>query len=58
MKIKNSEEKTNSTEANIMTTRLHLLVNNSKVTIFFPNKAEDTVVNDIKRMMLGSGAKK
>ena len=58
MKTKNSEKKTNNTEVNSMTARLHLLVNNSKVTITFPNKAEDTVVSDIKRMMLGSGAKK
>ena len=37
---------------------LQMIVHNSKVTLYFPHEADDTVVSDIKRMMIGCEIKK
>lgn len=37
--------------------QMQLLVDNCNVVLNFPSKSESTIINDIKRMMLGGAVK-
>lgn len=57
MKSKDNDSCAEKLEKPADSKQIHLIVDGCKIILNFPPKPESTVINDVKRMMLGGVAK-